>query len=52
MDQVAVGDDYTSLATEFGYSSSEEAQIAYNLIVSAKTVINEYNYQIILSRMG
>ena len=53
LDQIAIGGDYASLATELGYTTAADAEAAYNLLGSALADdINGSFYTQMISRMG
>lgn len=56
IDQISSGGNYTELATQLGYSSPAEAEIAYNLIAGLGPVFHGTPYSTpieqVVSRMG
>lgn len=52
-DQIASGEDFEALATEFGYATAQEAETAYNLLGSVlNDDINGNFFTQVISRMG
>ncbi len=50
-DQVAAGADWVALGAKLGVSAAN-AEVAYNLLVAFRTVINKAGYDLFVDRLG